>query len=107
MTTPIAGFNPTLLAQLDKLTQQAGAASKAGPTESQVQFKDLVMSSIDQVNNMQQSADMAVETLVTGGDINPAQVFTAIQKADMSFRMMQQIRNKLVDAYNEIKEIRV
>lgn len=107
MTSPIAGFNPTMLAQLDKLTQQAGASAKASPTESQVQFKDLVMNSIGQVNEMQQSADMAVETLMTGGDINPAQVFTAIQKADMSFRMMQQIRNKLVDAYNEIKEIRV
>jgi flagellar hook-basal body complex protein FliE len=50
---------------------------------------------------------VAIETLMTGGDINPAQVLTAIQKADMSFRMMQQIRNKLMDAYREIKEIRI
>ena len=39
--------------------------------------------------------------------INPAEVLTAVQKADMAFKMMQQIRNKLVEAYQEIKEIQI
>ena len=56
---------------------------------------------------MQHDADVAVETLMTGGEINPAEVLTAVQKADMAFKMMQQIRNKLVEAYQEIKEIQI
>ena len=56
---------------------------------------------------MQQQADMAVEQLVTGEDVDPASVLTSIQKADMSFRMMMQIRNKLMQAYQEIKEMRI
>ncbi len=44
---------------------------------------------------------------MTGGDVNPAEVLTAVQKADMSFRMMMQIRNKLVQAYQEMKDIRI
>ena len=44
---------------------------------------------------------------MTGEDVDPALVLTTIQKADMSFRMMMQIRNKLVQAYQEIKEIRI
>jgi len=36
-----------------------------------------------------------------------AEVLTSVQKADLSFRMMMQIRNKLVQAYQEIKEIRI
>ena len=56
---------------------------------------------------MQQQADRAVEQLVTGEDIDPAAVLTSIQKADMSFRMMMQIRNKLTQAYQEIKDMRI
>lgn len=74
---------------------------------SDVSFKNLLLESIDQVNTMQQDADKAVQQFVTGGDVNPAEVLTALQKADLSFRMMLQIRNKLVQAYQEIKDIRI
>jgi len=82
-----------------------GAAAPGG--ESAPNFKSLLIDSIGQVNSMQHDADLAVESLVTGGDVNPAEVFTAVQKADMAFRMMMQIRNKLVQAYNEVKDLRV
>lgn len=70
-------------------------------------FKDYLLDSIQEVNSMQQSADQAVEKLATGGDVSPAEVLTAVQKADIAFRMMMQIRNKLVAAYDEVKNIRV
>jgi flagellar hook-basal body complex protein FliE len=70
-------------------------------------FKNLLLSGIEQVNTMQHDADLAVQQLMTGGDVDPAAVLTAIQKADMSFRMMTQIRNKLVQAYQEVKEMRI
>jgi flagellar hook-basal body complex protein FliE len=71
------------------------------------EFKNLLIDSIRQVNEAQKSADNAVETLVTGGDVNPAEVLTAVQKADLSFRMMMQVRNKMIQAYQEIREIRI
>jgi flagellar hook-basal body complex protein FliE len=80
----------------------AGAQPAQGPA-----FKDFLLDSIREVNSMQQDADRAVETLMTGGDVNPAEVLTAVQKADTAFRMMLQMRNKLVQAYDEIKQIRV
>ena len=70
-------------------------------------FKDMLMGSLDQVNSMQQEANQAVENLMTGGDVNPAEVLTAVQKADLAFRMMMQVRNKLVAAYQEIKDIKI
>jgi flagellar hook-basal body complex protein FliE len=70
-------------------------------------FKDVLLNSIREVNDAQQEADRAVEALFTGGDVNPAEVLTAVQKADLAFRMMMQIRNKLVAAYDEVKSIRV
>ncbi|MDZ4820984.1 MAG: flagellar hook-basal body complex protein FliE [Planctomycetota bacterium] len=70
-------------------------------------FKDFLVDSIREVNTMQQDADRAMEGLFVGDDMNPAEVLTAVQKADMAFRMMMQIRNKLVAAYDEVKNIRV
>jgi len=70
-------------------------------------FKEFLLHSLDHVNSMQQDANHAVEQLATGEDVNAAEVLTAVQKADLSFRMMMQIRNKLVQAYQEIKEIRI
>jgi flagellar hook-basal body complex protein FliE len=70
-------------------------------------FKNLLIDSIHDVNALQQDADRAVEGLFTGEDVNPAEVLTAVQKADLAFRMMMQIRNKLVAAYDEVKNIRV
>jgi len=81
----------------------AGEAGQKG----QLSFKDFLLSSIRQVNAAQQDADQAVEKLFTGGEITPAEVLTAVQKADLAFRMMVQVRNKLVEAYNQIEAIRV
>ena len=70
-------------------------------------FKDILLDSINEVNSMQQTADQAVEKIMTGGEISPAEVLTAVQKADIAFRMMMQIRNKISAAYDEIKGVRV
>ncbi len=87
------------------IPQSASAATQsAGGTSS---FKDILLGSIDQVNSMQQDADAAVENLFTGGEANPAEVLSAVQKADLAFRMMMQVRNKLVAALQEVKEIRI
>ncbi len=84
--------------------QGAGQASGAATGPS---FKDLLLDSIQNVNHMQVEADQAVEALFTGGDVNPAEVLTAVQKADLAFRLTMQIRNKVMDVYQEIKDIRI
>jgi len=81
-------------------------ASQAAET-SGGSFKDLLVNSLQQVNSMQMEANQAVETMAGGGDVNPAEVLTAVQKADLAFRMTMQIRNKLVQAYQEIQNIRI
>jgi flagellar hook-basal body complex protein FliE len=90
---------PTLLpAQMPAKAE----AAQGGPS-----FKDFLVQSINEVNSMQQAADQAVEKLATGGDVTPAEVLTAVQKADIAFRMMLQVRNKLVDAFTEVQNLRI
>ena len=86
-------------AQIKPLTTQQAENPSA--------FREMLVDSIQQVNQMQQQADKAVEQLFTGGDVNPAEVLTAVQKADLAFRMVMQVRNKLVQAYQEVRDIRI
>ena len=95
----IEGFEG--LEALDTL-DTLGSSQETAPS-----FKEFMLDALDHVNSMQHDADHAVEQLATGEDVNAAEVLTAVQKADLSFRMMMQIRNKLVQAYQEIKEIRI
>jgi flagellar hook-basal body complex protein FliE len=82
--------------------------SLAGPDQADGgSFKDFLVDSIGQVNSMQIEADQSVEALFTGGDVNPAEVLTAVQKADLAFKMMMQVRNKLVDVYQQVQDIRI
>ncbi|MEX0586089.1 MAG: flagellar hook-basal body complex protein FliE [Pirellulales bacterium] len=98
--TPISSTFGPMLAK----TSLGGVAAAPKPTSS---FKDVLLESIQEVNRMQADADSAVERLATGDDVNPAEVLTAVQKADLAFRMMMQVRNKLFEAYQEFKDIRV
>lgn len=85
-------------------TPLGGAAPASADNAS---FSSLLVESLGQVNAMQQEAGRAVESLATGGDISPAEVLSAVQKADLAFRLTMQIRNKLVQAYQEVQNIRV
>ncbi|HEV3339824.1 MAG TPA: flagellar hook-basal body complex protein FliE, partial [Pirellulales bacterium] len=94
--------------QVPSLLQPRSLSGPSGADQaSSGSFKSFLLDSIGQVNSMQQDANRAVEQLATGGDVSPAEVFTAVQKADLAFRMMMQVRNKLVQAYQDVQNIRV
>lgn len=70
-------------------------------------FKDMLLDSLDQVNKLQQEANQGVERLMTGETDNMAEVFSTVRKADVAFSMLMEMRNKLVDAYREVQQMRV
>ena len=70
-------------------------------------FKSLLMESINEVNRLQAEAEQATTGLATGKTENVAEVFTAVKKAELAFQTLMQIRNKLLDAYDEFKQMRV
>ena len=102
--TPITSLPLPLPPSTFAPVQSPGAAPAGAAAQP---FKNILMEGLNQVNTMQHQADQAVQQLVTGGDANPAEVLTTLQKADMSFKLMLQIRNKLVQAYQEVNNIRI
>lgn len=75
--------------------------------EEESPFSSLLTDGIGRVNSMQMDSQGLMEQLLAGDDVNQAEVFTSVQKADMSFRLLVQIRNKLMQAYEELNSIRV
>jgi len=71
-------------------------------------FAAALKSSIAEVNKMQQKADAAVTALATGDNkVSMHETMIAMEQADVSFRMMMQVRNKIVEAYQEILRMQV
>ena len=78
------------------------ADASAGPA-----FKDVLLQNLKQVDALQQEAQTAIEDVVAGKRDDFAAVMTAKQKSDVAFQMLLQVRNKMMDAYEEVKQIRV
>ncbi len=71
-------------------------------------FGDLLKSAISDVNDVQKSAAGMKQAFETGNtQASLAEVMIASQKADLSFRAMTEVRNKLVNAYQEIMNMPV
>jgi flagellar hook-basal body complex protein FliE len=81
----------------------SGAGGAGSPTGTS--FSDMLKNSLDEVNRLQQDAGQAVEDLMTKKTENVTGVMTAMEKSDLAFKTLLAIRSKLMDAYEEIKNI--
>ena len=70
-------------------------------------FGDTLKNAVSAVNDMQRDATQATEALASGKPIDSAQALVTIEKANVSFQFAVQIRNKLLEAYQEIMRMSV
>jgi len=64
-------------------------------------FGDVIKQAIKRVSDMEIRADQSIEQLLKG-ETGIHETMIALQKADISFRLLLQVRNKVMDAYREI-----
>lgn len=77
------------------------------PTGDGKSFGDFLADSISKVNDMQHQANVAMEQLASGKSNNLHETMLAVEKADIAFRTMNQVRSKVLDAYKEIMKMQV
>ena len=99
-----------MLSVLRSTAAQAG--SRPGETQGVAaggaDFAQVLQNSIAQVNQAQQQAEgMAAKFAAGDGNANLHEVMIALQKANVSFQEMVQVRNKLVSAYNDVMNMQV
>ncbi|HPI39436.1 MAG TPA: flagellar hook-basal body complex protein FliE [Pseudobdellovibrionaceae bacterium] len=70
-------------------------------------FQDTLNSAIDKVNELQKASDKSIQNLATGKTDNVAEVMITAEKADIALKLMVQVRNKIIDAYQEIMRMQV
>lgn len=103
---------------IDNMLEQLQAASavasgsknqvKALDDVNSVDFSEKLKAAIDQVNNAQKNALSMSSGFVSGeSDADLHEVMISLQKANVSFQSMIQVRNKLVTAYQEIMNMQV
>jgi flagellar hook-basal body complex protein FliE len=74
-------------------------------SEGGVSFGDVLKSAVNQVNQVNDSAAAQVNNLLQGGSSDMNDVMIAVEKADVSFQLMMQVRNKIVNAYQDIEKM--
>lgn len=103
-----AGIEQMLSVLRSTATQASGKTAETAAPTGGVDFAQVLRSSIDKVNQTQQSADMMAEKLASGDKTQSLhEVMVALQTASVSFQEMVQVRNRLVNAYQEVMNIQV
>ncbi|MGF2615644.1 flagellar hook-basal body complex protein FliE [Rossellomorea vietnamensis] len=78
------------------------AKNMGTPVQNQQNFADFLKKSIEEVNASQKESDMMTEKLVRGENVDLHHVMIASQKASITMQTTMEVRNKVVEAYQEI-----
>lgn len=84
-----------------------GPGSSSSASKLGGDFADLIKTSIASINAKQVEADKAAVNLASGQNSNIHEVMIKMEEAEISLRLMVQMRNKVVEAYQEIMRMQV
>lgn len=90
---------------IGSVASTAALQGKTAAKETGENFEVLLKDAVNKVNTVQNDAEKAIQELAGGGDISSAVI--AMEKADLSFQVMIEVRNKLISAYEEIMRLQV
>ncbi|MHC4660978.1 MAG: flagellar hook-basal body complex protein FliE [Planctomycetota bacterium] len=102
----VDGIDPSMISPI----QPSGKPDKpgeAGKTVDGKNFQDVFKEAIQRVNELQLDANNAARDLASGATDDVTQVMNQVKKAEIAFDLLMQIRNRLVDAYEEINRMRI
>lgn len=75
------------------------------PTGGRSEFFKTLEGAMDKVEDLQSSAEQQVSDVLQGNGKDLHAALIAVEKADLSFQLMMQVRNKIVQAYQEISRM--
>jgi flagellar hook-basal body complex protein FliE len=97
MSSPVSSLR-ILPAEIESVASGIPSASGGG-------FADTLRGAMDEMGQLSSQAGTKVAGVLegSGGDVHTALI--AVEKADLSFQLMMQVRNKIVSAYQEISRM--
>jgi flagellar hook-basal body complex protein FliE len=85
----------------------ANAAMGIGNTETGGSFSNLLGNFVNEVNTQQTAAGDAISGLMAGKNVSLHQTMISMEEANVSFQMMVEVRNKLLDSYQELMRMQI
>lgn len=102
MKNPMVGqINPNLQVPEIRVPQKPQRGVE-GPS-----FGEVLKDAITAVNEVQKQSDLQIQKLMSGESQDLHETLIAVQKADLTFQTMMQVRNKILQAYTEIMRMPV
>jgi len=100
MPAPILPVSPSAI-------PDPGSIRPAGESQAGTGFQEVFTSAIRQVESMGQEASASVERFLSGDGEDLHTTVLATQRAELAFELFQQVRNKVVSAYQEIMRMQM
>ena len=88
-----------------RLPSSAAGSTFDTDTEVQPEFSDVLHSALDDMQQLQGAGRTKVAGVLDGNGTDVHSALIAVEKADLSFQLMMQVRNKIVSAYQEISRM--
>jgi flagellar hook-basal body complex protein FliE len=104
--TPAGAAKKIALPDLDKLGSQTGAQPASG-SQAAGSFSNLLSGFVNEVSAQQSAGADAVNGLLSGKNVSLHQAMISMEEASVSFQMMVEVRNKLLDSYQELMRMSV
>lgn len=99
----ISGIGSGIASVASQLANVGGAAQ---PQTSSSSFTDMFQSAMGSVDSLQSSANQQIANLLQGkGNTDVGKVSVSVEKADVAFQLMMQVRNKVVSAYQDMEKM--
>lgn len=105
MTVPVAAI--ATLAGPDAADVQTLSRPLASPPQDRVSFSQLLFDGIDTVSRKANDADAMVKAFVLDDSLPPHQVMFAMEQSQLALQMMLQVRNRLVEDYQDIMRMQL
>ena len=102
-------FSNGLNLELPDGLKPAGTSTPSGriPASGGPSFGNMISNVIKDVDELHKTAEQTTEKLITGELEDVHQVVVAMEEAQISFRLLMEVRNKLVTAYQEVMKTQV
>ncbi len=99
MVKELTGLGPGLL-------PEAGAKVKSGEPAGKA-FGEILAENLSKVDALQKDADAAAAQIAQGEGLGIQEAMVAIEKADVAFKLMMEVRQRILDAYQEVMRMQV
>ncbi len=97
----------SMIKGIEAIPEPFGGSSVKRVSQSGQGFSDVLKNAVESVNSMQHEAGRLEDAVAKGENVNIHQAVIAGEKAGLSFRLLMQVRNKMIEAYQEVMRMQV